>query len=41
MPANSSAVRPQQVDAFVRDVVDPVLARRRADLDVTRGDVRV
>ena len=32
---------PEQVDAFVRDVVDPILARHRADLDVTRGDVRV
>ena len=33
---------PEQVDTFVRDVVDPVLARHRADLDVTRvGDLRV
>ncbi len=32
---------PEQVYAFVRDVVDPILARHRADLDVTRGDVRV
>jgi adenylosuccinate lyase len=32
---------PEQVDAFVRDVVDPILARHRADLDVTQRDVRV
>jgi adenylosuccinate lyase len=32
---------PEQVATFVRDVVDPILTRHRADLDVTRGDVRV
>jgi len=32
---------PEQVDTFVRDVVDPIRARHRADLDVTQSDVRV
>ncbi len=32
---------PEQVDAFVRDVIDPILARNQNDRDVTRGDVRV
>ncbi len=32
---------PEQVDAFVRDVLDPILARNQNDRDVTRGDVRV
>jgi adenylosuccinate lyase len=32
---------PEQVDAFVRDVVEPILARHRADAPATHGDVRV
>jgi adenylosuccinate lyase len=32
---------PEQVDAFVRDIVDPIRARHRTDARATHGDVRV